>query len=146
MPKEHGAESQNFNIPILGHCLVGSCGASPIPIYIGRVAGQLGSLLVDGRIPLPGSCTPASPTQKPFPFCEASSWQWPGPWGALGRGQGSLGHLVTTWHRLKYRVWCFHLPLCPKDTFMLLFDLRRGLSNSWQACLTHKNNISFQYY
>lgn len=25
---------------------------------------------------------------------------------------------------------------------MLLFDLRRGLSNSWQARLTHKNNVS----
>lgn len=71
--------------------------------------------------------------------------RWAGgraPWGALGRGQGSLGHLVATWHRLKSRVWCFHLPVCPKDAFMQPFDLRRGLSNLWQGCLTHKNNIS----
>lgn len=144
MPEEHGyrTESQSSNIPILACCLIECFWACPIPIHIGRVAGQLGSLLVDGRLPLPGSCTPAFPTQKPFPICEASSWQGPGPRGALGRGQGSPGHLVATWHRLKYRVWCFHLPVCPKDASMLLFDLRRGLSNSWQARLTHKNNVS----
>lgn len=106
------------------------------------MAGQLGSLPIDGRLPLPGSCIPSSPTQKPFPICEASSWQGPGPWGASGRGQGFLEHLVANWPPPKHRVWCFHLPICPKDAFMLLFDLRWPLSNSWQGCLTHKNNIS----
>lgn len=110
--------------------------------WLQKQPGQSGSLLVDGRLPLPGSCTPTSHTQKSFTICEASSWQEPGPWGASGRGQGSLGHLVATWHLPKCRVWCFHLPVCPKDAFMLLFDLRRALSSSWQSCLTHKNNIS----
>lgn len=68
--------------------------------------------------------------------------QDPGEHWAGGRAQGSLGHLVATWHPPKCRVWCFHLPVCPKDAFMLLFDLGRTLSTSWQSCLTHKNNIS----
>lgn len=148
VPRQHRAESRNSSIAIPG----------PLPssMSLGRSCphshwqggrlqkqpGQLGSWLVDGRLPLPGSCTPASPTQKPFTICEASSWQGPGPWGASGRGQGSLGHLVATWQPPKCRVWRFHLPVRPKDVFTLLFDLRRTRSNSWQSCLTHKNNIS----